>query len=161
VAPDPSTDLTETLRIRVRYCDVDRMGYLWHGHYLAYFEEARTAWLRSRGASYRALEDAGVLLVVAEAEVTFRRPAAYDDVVEVSARLVEARGARLTFLYEVRRGPTLLARGRTLLASTDRRGRPCRLPGEILALTTGLPDDEAGTPPPPDGVQGSTEVPRT
>lgn len=156
---EPSSDLSETLRVRVRYCDVDRMGYLWHGHYLAFFEEARTAWLRSRGASYRALEDTGVLLVVAEAAVTYSRPAAYEDEVDVRALLVEARGARLRFDYEVRRGPTLLARGHTVLAATDRNGRPRRLPDELAALAQGL-SDEPGTPAPPRTVQGGTEAPR-
>lgn len=110
------------------------MGYLWHGHYLSYFEQARTEWLRARGATYRGLEDQGTLLVVVETGLTFHRPGGYDDEVEVHTRLVEARGARLRFQYEVRRGRELLAKGFTVLASTDARGRPCRPPATLRAL---------------------------
>ena len=77
-AADPQAP--HALRLRVRYSEVDRMGYLWHGHYLALFEEARTDWLRARGLTYRALEDAGILLVVAETGVRYLKPGGYDDV---------------------------------------------------------------------------------
>ena len=144
--------------MRVRYAEVDRMGYLWHGHYLAYFEQARTDWFRARGGTYRALEDAGTLLVVVETGVRFRKPAGYDDEVVVVSRLVSAEGVRLRFEYEVRRGRDLLATGFTELACADRSGRPVRPPGELLALVEAPPRDpsgrSAGTPEGPAAVQG-------
>jgi acyl-CoA thioester hydrolase len=135
------------------------MGYAWHGHYLAYFEQARTDWLRERGASYRALEDAGTLLVVVETGVRFMKPAGYDDELVVSARLAEVRGARIRFEYEVRRGAALLVTGFTVLASADKRGRPCRPPellrrlAEEAGVRDGL-DESGGTTAGPSAVQG-------
>lgn len=146
--PPPATSVTT---VRVRYAEVDRMGYLWHGHYLAYFEEARTDWLRARGTTYRDLEDAGTLLVVVESRVRHHRPALYDDVVTVHTHLAEARGPRLTFAYEVRRGDDLLASGHTLLACADRQGRPCRPPPLLAALAraaAGTDGGLAGVPSP-------------
>jgi acyl-CoA thioester hydrolase len=142
--------------VRVRYAEVDRMGYAWHGHYLAYFEQARTDWLRVRGASYRALEDSGTLLVVVETGVRFHRPAGYDDEIVVTARLAEVRGPRTRFEYDVRRDGQLLVTGFTVLASTDKRGRPCR-PPEILrrlAEEAGVVDEAGGTPGDASAVQG-------
>jgi acyl-CoA thioester hydrolase len=144
-------------RVRVRYAEVDRMGYAWHGHYLAYFEQARTDWLRVRGASYRALEDDGTLLVVAETGVKFLRPAGYDDELVITARLAEMRGPRIRFEYDVRRDARLLATGFTVLASADKTGRPCRPPELLrrLAKDAGLRDVDAhGTPPGAGAVQG-------
>lgn len=160
VPPEPPT------RIRVRYAEVDRMGYLWHGHYLAYFEQARTDWLRARGTSYRDLEDSGTLLVVVETGLHFRKPAAYDEEVLVHARLTEVRGPRLRFEYEVRRDAALLATGFTVLASTDRHGRPCRPPEALSSLlppggTGGSASDAVdparGTTGPVRAVQGGRQ----
>jgi acyl-CoA thioester hydrolase len=134
------------------------MGYLWHGHYLAYFEQARTDWFRARGGTYRALEDAGTLLVVVETGVKFRKPAGYDDEVVVVSRLVSAEGVRLRFEYEVRRGRDLLATGFTVLACADKNGRPVRPPEDLLTLVGSAPQvpaaPSAGTPGTAAAVQG-------
>jgi acyl-CoA thioester hydrolase len=120
-------------KIRVRYDEVDRMGVVHHPRYLVYFEVARTELLRSVGGSYRALEDSGTLLVVVEAEVQYRRPASYDDVLTVRTRLESAGPVRLEFRYEIVRDAVLVATGRTVLAAVDRAGRPKRIPESFAA----------------------------
>ena len=47
------------LAIRVRYPEVDAMGYLHHSRYLQYFEMGRIELLRSLGHSYVDLERQG------------------------------------------------------------------------------------------------------
>jgi len=59
-------------RLRVRYGETDRMGIAHHGSMVDWFEEARTEWLRHRGASYRDMEDAGVLLSIVDVQVRSR-----------------------------------------------------------------------------------------
>lgn len=122
--------------VRVRYGEVDRMGVVYHANYLPYFETGRTEFLRALGTDYRAVEESGMLLVVADAGLRFSRPAGYDDVLRVRTRLVEVSGVRLRFEYEVDRPSdgTRVATGHTTLASTDRSGRPVRLPAAMRAL---------------------------
>ena len=124
----------------MRYGEVDRMGVVYHANYLAYFESGRTEFLRHLGRSYRAVEEAGMLLVVADAGLKFHRPAGYDDELRVRTRLVELSGVRLRFEYEIVRpaDATLVATGHTTLASTDPSGRPMRLPAEIRTLLEGV-----------------------
>ena len=74
-------------KIRVRYAEVDRMGYLHHGNYAAYFEAGRTDLLRELGISYRQMEDRGVLLPVRDMQIRYLVPIGYDDEVVVSTRL--------------------------------------------------------------------------
>lgn len=50
------------IQVRVRYAETDRMGLLHHATYAVYFEMGRTELLRSRGHSYREVEDAGFFL---------------------------------------------------------------------------------------------------
>jgi acyl-CoA thioester hydrolase len=133
---DAVTPPAHETAIRVRYGEVDRMGFVHHSRYLDYFEQARTELLRSLGRSYRDIEDGGLLLVVAEVEMRFHRPARYDDLLTVRTRLASSSGARVVFEYEVERPSdgTRIATGRTTLASTDVRGRPVRVPEGLSSL---------------------------
>ena len=145
--------------VRVRYGEVDRMGVVYHANYLPYFEEGRTEFLRSLGHSYRAVEEGGVLLVVADAGLKFLRPAHYDDVLRVRTRLASVSGVRLLFTYEVDRPSdgTLCALGHTTLAATDREGRPVRLPADFRALIERVAEPlPGGKNLPATAVQGPT-----
>ncbi|HRC36354.1 MAG TPA: hotdog domain-containing protein, partial [Bacteroidia bacterium] len=49
-------------KVRVRYAEADRMGYVYYGNYAVYFEVARVEMLRSLGLPYKLLEDKGIIL---------------------------------------------------------------------------------------------------
>ena len=119
--------------VRVRYAETDQMGVAWHGNYFAWFEVGRTDLLRHLGTTYREMEALGLRLPVIDCHAEYRRPARYDDDLEVLTRLRKMGGARLEFEYEVRRSgqDDVLARGATIHASTDPAGRPRRLPEEL------------------------------
>ena len=120
-------------QIRVRYAETDQMGVAWHGGYFAWFEVGRTDYLRQRGCTYRELEAQGLRLPVIEARAEYLSPALYDDVLEIRTHLVEMRGARVSFAYEVHRagGPAPIATGFTSHAALDTAGRPRRLPEDL------------------------------
>ena len=61
--------MQHTITIRVRYPEVDAMGYLHHSRYLQYFEMGRVELLRTLGVSYADLERQGVFFVVVKVEV--------------------------------------------------------------------------------------------
>ncbi|HQR29565.1 MAG TPA: thioesterase family protein [Anaeromyxobacteraceae bacterium] len=120
--------------IRVIYGDTDQMGVVYYANYLRWFEAGRTEFLREKGISYADFEDReGLVLPVAEAGVTYRMPARYDDLVSVETSLVEARRASARFEYAVRRADDLLATGFTVHACVDREGRIRRLPADFLS----------------------------
>ena len=120
-------------RIRVRYCETDRMGVAHHGSYVAWLEEARTEWMRAHGASYRAMEDAGDLLQVVHVDLRYRSSVTYDDVIVVQLAVVETKNASVTIGYVIRRGDDarLVAIGRTTLACVGRDGKLRRLPDAL------------------------------
>ena len=122
-------------RVRVRYCETDRMAVAHHGSYVAWFEEARTEWMRARGKTYRQLEDEGNLLQVVELVVNYHKPLDYDDVVAVEVRVVDPGKAALTIAYrcERERDGALCATGRTRLACVGRDGKLRRLPPELAS----------------------------
>ena len=65
--------------MRVRYCECDPMGVAHHSACVAWFEMGRTELLRGTGITYRAMEEAGMLLVVTKLEIRYKLPGRYDD----------------------------------------------------------------------------------
>ncbi|MER3466890.1 MAG: thioesterase, partial [Armatimonadota bacterium] len=58
-------------------------------------------WCRSRGFTYRSLEERGYFLPVVEVRVRYRGEVRYDDEILVRIRLAEVRRASLKFEYRV------------------------------------------------------------
>ena len=109
------------------------MGVVYYANYFVWFEVARADLLRSLGWTYREMEDTGVFLPVIEADCAFRRPARYDDEVEVRTAGRLSSPVRMEFTYEVTiTGQSgVAATGRTSHAATGPDGRPRRLPDRI------------------------------
>ena len=116
------------IAIRVRYAETDRMGLLHHANYLVYFEQGRTELLRTKGLSYKDLEDQGYLLVLTKIEVKYRWPARYDDLLNLKTTVTRTTTVRIDHRYELFCEGRLLAEGSSTLACVDREGRPQALP---------------------------------
>jgi acyl-CoA thioester hydrolase len=123
-------------RVRVRYAETDQMGVVYYANYFIWFEVGRTDLLRDAEWSYREMETDGYMLPVIEAHCDYRLPARYDDELEVRTSGELISPVRVAFSYEVMRSTdqTVLAAGRTVHASLDRDGRPCRLPERVRNL---------------------------
>lgn len=141
------------IEIRVRYQETDAMGVLHHANHFTYFEMGRTELLRANGLAYRDLEEAGVLLVVIEAQCKYRRPARYDDVLRLRTTLALANAVKIVHTYRLLRGDELLAEGSTTLACVDRKGNLQRIPEWLRdepshqpLLAAAEPAPRAGTP---------------
>jgi acyl-CoA thioester hydrolase len=117
---------TET-KIRVRYGETDRMGYLYYGHYAEYFEVGRTEMLRCMGLTYKAMEDEGIVLPVRSMAIRFKNPARYDDLLTVKTCLRSFPEVRLEFSYEIVNEQGLLnCTGETVLVFADAATRKIR-----------------------------------
>ncbi len=116
------------IEIRVRYQETDGQGRVHHANYLTWFELGRVELLRAMGHSYRELEAAGVMLVVAEMNVQYFLPAFFDDVLILQTCAVKAKGARIEHEYQIRRGSDVLAKAVSTIACIDPSGRVSRLP---------------------------------
>lgn len=74
--------------IRVRYGETDQMGYLYYGYYAWYYEVGRAESLRELGISYKSIEEIdGVLMVVAECNSKYLKPAKYDQLITVKTEI--------------------------------------------------------------------------
>lgn len=121
------------VKLRVRYAETDRMGYVYYGNYAEYLEVGRVEMLRSLGISYRELEESGVMLPVRELHITYHKPALYDDEISVRTELRTMPTARIVFHYAIRNGAgLLLSEAETTLVFIDAKsGRPRTAPAEV------------------------------
>jgi acyl-CoA thioester hydrolase len=122
--------------VRVRYAETDKMGVVYYANYFIWFEVGRTDLLRQAGLTYRQMEEDGFALPVIEAQCRYRRPAYYDDELEVRTHGSLVSPVRVRFEYELVRpaDDTVLAAGYTVHASIDGGGRPRELPERVSAL---------------------------
>ena len=91
-----------TMQLRSRYSETDKMGYVYYGHYLQYFEVVRTEFIRSAGISYREMEDSGIMLPVIRAELEYKKPVLYDEIMNITVFMYEYPQVRLNTYYEVK-----------------------------------------------------------
>ena len=131
--------------LRVRYAETDRMGIVYHAHYIVWFEIGRTEYCRAAGLPYRAMEDAGLLILVTGVDCTYRRPARYDDAIRVRAGLEQLGSRGMTFAYEIVRGEDeMLADGSTRHVFADSAGRPRRAPDDVVERLARFRDAPTG-----------------
>lgn len=117
--------------VRTRYAETDKMGFVYHSHYFAYFEVGRCELVRDAGFPYADLEAHGILMPLRECGAQFRRAARYDDLLAVATRIEVLTPVRLRFGYAIHRvtteGATPLVTGFSDHLFIDSDGRPVRL----------------------------------
>lgn len=121
-------------QIRVRYGETDQMGFLYHSHYVDYFDVGRTELMRHIGIPNTEVEAAGTMLPVVHVEIDYKNPAHYDDLVTVRTILKQLPGVKIRFDYEVyRENGELITTGAVVLAfmHTDTK-KACRPPALLM-----------------------------
>ena len=128
-----------SIKIKVRYCETDQMGLVHHGSYINYFEEARISWISNLGFSYSEMEKSGIILPVSKLNVSYLRPAYFDDNLVVNVELAEMPTSRLIFNYTIKNNDEVVVSGNTVLAFLNKETkRPVRCPDYMLEKVTPL-----------------------
>lgn len=142
---------TFVAQMRIPYSDTDAMGVVYHANYAKYFEFGRCEMLREIGFPYGDIEKKGFMMPVASLSCEYKKPAVYDDLLEIHTQVLSYRGASITARYRILRKETgeLLATGQTRLAFLRREdGRPVIIkrgyPGLYETMLAQEEPEEAG-----------------
>ena len=126
----PPSDYCLATQIRVRYSETDQMGVVYNANHLIWFEIARTEYCRAQGLAYSLWEERAVFLPVSEAHCRYKRPARYDDRINLYCRIpiheVKVQSVRFDYLISqvLDSGEeALLAEGWTKHGIVDSNGR--------------------------------------
>ena len=98
--------------LRVRFNECDPQGIVFNANYLLYFDVAFTELWRAAVGPWQEMVERGIDAVVAEANLSFRAPARYDDELELRAQVTRLGTTAITTEIDVVRAGDLLVAGR-------------------------------------------------
>ena len=121
------------MEIRVYYEDTDCGNVVYYANYLKYMERSRTEFLRERGVNLAAYHEKGLLFTVAEANIRYKAPARYNDLLDAESRVAETGNSSIVLATTIKRvnDGLLLTEGEVRLVCINSNGRPTRIPEEI------------------------------
>jgi acyl-CoA thioester hydrolase len=119
--------------VRVYWEDTDAGGVVYYANYLKFMERARSEWLRALGFDQGRLRDElSLVFVVRQVTIEYLKPARYDDMLAVTARLEQANRASLRMRQTIERDG-LLGRAEVTLACVHAQSfKPARIPAHVL-----------------------------
>lgn len=124
-----------SLATRVYHEDVDTFGVVYYANYLRYMERARTEWLRELGVDQaRLLDEEGIIFLVASANIEFRKPALFDDTLNVGVRIAHLGRVRIDLIQSITRDDgQVVCEAAVKVACVNAKNRqPCAIPGLII-----------------------------
>ena len=95
--------LRQTTQVRVRYADTDAAGIVHYAKYLANLEAARAEALRAVGLDRESVAAFLLKAPVQEARLQYRSPARFDELLDVTAWVINVSDALCRWQYEVLR----------------------------------------------------------
>lgn len=121
-APMPAPFVHE---LRVRYGECDPQGIVFNANYLLYFDVVFTELWRAAVGPWQEMVERGIDAVVADAGLSFRAPARFDDELQLRARIAKLGRTSLSTEIDVVRGEQLLVSGtlRHVCVSTETWGK--------------------------------------
>ena len=124
--------------VQVYWEDTDAGGVVYHSQYLNFMERARTEFLRSLGLVQTTLrDDLGILFVVRDIQIRFKKPAKFDDELNVNTQLLKVGRSLLEFEQNIYRGDEhLIAAKVDVVCIGADSFRPVSIPDKMLGLLT-------------------------
>jgi acyl-CoA thioester hydrolase len=98
-------------KLRVRYGECDPQGIVFNANYLLYFDVAFTELWRAAVGPWHEMPKQGIDAVVADARLSFRAPARFDDQVELYASIAKLGRTSITTEIDVVREREVLVSG--------------------------------------------------
>jgi acyl-CoA thioester hydrolase len=135
---DMISDRWHSTDIRVRYKDTDRMGVVYYGNYLTYFEIGRAEYMRYLGFPYSEMEYKGYNLVVVEASAKYHSNVGYDSLLTIKTAITSLTRVKIRFNYElITQADEPVVSGHTLHACINSDKRPSRIPESMANAIKG------------------------
>jgi acyl-CoA thioester hydrolase len=132
--------------LRVRYGECDPQGIVFNANYLLYFDVVFTELWRAAVGPWQEMVTRGIDAVVAEANLSFRAPARFDDQLALRAQITRLGTTAITTAIDVLRDQELLVAGelRHVCVATDTWTKT-ELPGWIREGLQRYAGDGAGS----------------
>jgi acyl-CoA thioester hydrolase len=120
--------------VRVYYEDTDAGGVVYYANYLKFFERARTEMLRSVGFEQdNLITEQNLIFVVRSVKVDYLKPARFNELLDVSAKVIEHKKTNFTFEQAITRQQDVLCTAEIRIVCLDAQSmKPKLIPSAIL-----------------------------
>jgi acyl-CoA thioester hydrolase len=130
----------KSVELQIPFHDLDPLEICWHGHYVRYFEVARTALLQSILYDYPEMRASGYAWPVIELFIRYAQPLHYQQRIAVEACLTEWENRlKIEYLIHDLESGKRLTRGHTVQVAVDMRNwEMCLVSPDVLVEKLGV-----------------------
>ena len=121
-----------TFKTKVYYEDTDVGGVVYYANYLKFLERARSEAIYSLGYTNKGLnEEYGILLIVKSCNIEYKKPARFEDVLEVNSEVVSFSKTSILMKQLILRNKDLISEAEIRLVAVNKDGKPSKIPEEL------------------------------
>tara|TARA_Y100000589_G_scaffold253654_1_gene242381 strand:+ start:530 stop:940 length:411 start_codon:yes stop_codon:yes gene_type:complete len=119
--------------LRVRYAETDKMGVVYHGNYIQYFEVGRVEYMRDVGIVYADLENKGIGMPVVNIDIDYILPVAYDEELTIETWIESLPTSKIVFHNRaLNKSGKEVSRAKVTLVFINSKFRPIKSPKVVL-----------------------------
>ena len=118
--------------VKVYYEDTDAGGVVYYANYLKYLERARSEAIYSLGYTNSSiLEQFGVLLIVKSCNIEYKKPAKFEDMLEIISEIKSFTKTSFLMKQSILRKNEIISDAEIHLVSVDKNGKPSKIPEDL------------------------------
>ena len=119
-------------KFKIYYEDTDSGGIVYYANYLKYLERARSEAIYSLGLTNIKLQkDYGVLIIVKSCNIEYKKPARFEDELEIISSILSKTRTSFTMLQIIKKNEEIISEATVQLVTVNKEGKPIKIP-EIL-----------------------------
>ena len=119
-------------KFKIYYEDTDSGGIVYYANYLKYLERARSEAIYSLGLTNTNLQkDHDTLIIVKSCNIEYKKPARFEDVLEVNSEVVSFSKTSILMKQLILRNKDLISEAEIHLVAVNKDGKPSKIPEEL------------------------------
>ena len=122
-------------KMKVYYEDTDASGRVYHANYLKFLERGRTNLIYQTNLTHQILLNKfDIIFVVKNISINFKKPAFFEDCIEVVSSIKELNRVKINFVQKIYRESDLLINAEVLVIPINALGKITKLPYELYVF---------------------------
>ena len=118
--------------VKIYYEDTDAGGVVYYANYLKFLERARSEAIYSLGYTNSSiLERFGVLLIVKSCNIEYKKPARFEDTLEIISEIKSFTKTSFLMKQSILRNNEIISDAEIHLVSVDKNGKPLKIPEDL------------------------------
>ena len=118
--------------VKIYYEDTDAGGVVYYANYLKFLERARSEAIYSLGYTNSSiLERFGVLLIVKSCNIEYKKPAKFEDTLEIISEIKSFTKTSFLMKQSISRINEIISDAEIHIVSVDKNGKPSKIPEDL------------------------------